>query len=45
MIHKFKPEAITIAEEMSGMPGLAADTEKRDSDSISGSLWGFLISG
>ena len=29
MIHKFKPEAITIAEEMSGMPGLAADTEKK----------------
>jgi 1,4-alpha-glucan branching enzyme len=28
MIHKFKPSAITIAEEMSGMPGLAADTEK-----------------
>jgi 1,4-alpha-glucan branching enzyme len=26
MIHYFKPEAITIAEEMSGMPGLAADT-------------------
>lgn len=28
MIHKFKPESITIAEEMSGMPGLASDTEK-----------------
>ncbi len=28
MIHEFKPEAITIAEEMSGMPGIAADTEK-----------------
>ena len=28
MIHGFKPEAITIAEEMSGMPGLAADTSK-----------------
>jgi 1,4-alpha-glucan branching enzyme len=28
MIHMFKPEAITIAEEMSGMPGLAADTAK-----------------
>jgi 1,4-alpha-glucan branching enzyme len=28
LIHKFKPEAITIAEEMSGMPGLASDTEK-----------------
>jgi len=29
MIHIYKPEAITIAEEMSGMPGLAADTEKK----------------
>src|SRR5664279_338395 len=28
MIHEFKPEAITLAEEMSGMPGLASDTEK-----------------
>jgi 1,4-alpha-glucan branching enzyme len=28
LIHKFKPEALTIAEEMSGMPGLAASTEK-----------------
>jgi 1,4-alpha-glucan branching enzyme len=28
MIHEFKPGAITIAEEMSGMPGLASDTEK-----------------
>lgn len=28
LIHEFKPEAITIAEEMSGMPGLAAETEK-----------------
>lgn len=28
LIHKFKPSAITIAEEMSGMPGIAADTEK-----------------
>ena len=28
LIHKFKPEAITIAEEMSGMPGLASDTDK-----------------
>jgi 1,4-alpha-glucan branching enzyme len=28
MIHKFKPGAITIAEEMSGMPGLASDTDK-----------------
>jgi len=26
MIHEFRPEAITIAEEMSGMPGLAAET-------------------
>jgi 1,4-alpha-glucan branching enzyme len=29
MIHEFKPEALTIAEEMSGMPGLAAETSKR----------------
>jgi len=28
MIHKFNPAALTIAEEMSGMPGLASDTEK-----------------
>jgi 1,4-alpha-glucan branching enzyme len=27
LIHEFKPQAITIAEEMSGMPGLASDTE------------------
>ncbi|MGD0582823.1 MAG: alpha amylase C-terminal domain-containing protein [Bacteroidales bacterium] len=26
LIHSFKPDAITIAEEMSGMPGLAAPT-------------------
>jgi 1,4-alpha-glucan branching enzyme len=26
LIHSYKPEAITIAEEMSGMPGLAAPT-------------------
>lgn len=26
LIHKIKPNALTIAEEMSGMPGLAADT-------------------
>ncbi len=29
MIHSFRPEAITIAEEMSGMPGLAASTGKK----------------
>jgi 1,4-alpha-glucan branching enzyme len=29
MIHDYKPEAITIAEEMSGMPGLASDIEKK----------------
>ncbi|MCX6253232.1 MAG: alpha amylase C-terminal domain-containing protein [Bacteroidia bacterium] len=28
LIHKYKPGALTIAEEMSGMPGIAADTEK-----------------
>jgi 1,4-alpha-glucan branching enzyme len=28
MIHKFNPGAVTIAEEMSGMPGLASPTEK-----------------
>jgi len=28
LIHIFKPGALTIAEEMSGMPGLAADTAK-----------------
>jgi 1,4-alpha-glucan branching enzyme len=29
MIHSFKPGAITIAEEMSGMPGIAAATEEK----------------
>lgn len=29
LIHKFKPEAITIAEEMSGMPGIAASIERK----------------
>ncbi len=29
MIHSYKPSAITIAEEMSGMPGLAAGTGKK----------------
>jgi 1,4-alpha-glucan branching enzyme len=29
LIHNYNPEAITIAEEMSGMPGLASDTEKK----------------
>lgn len=29
LIHLYNPEAITIAEEMSGMPGLASATEKK----------------
>jgi 1,4-alpha-glucan branching enzyme len=29
LIHSYKPEAITIAEEMSGMPGIAVTTEKK----------------
>jgi 1,4-alpha-glucan branching enzyme len=29
MMHEFKPHTITIAEEMSGMPGLAAPTSKK----------------
>ena len=29
VIHEFKPEALTIAEEMSGMPGLASGTERK----------------
>jgi 1,4-alpha-glucan branching enzyme len=29
MIHEFKAGALTIAEEMSGMPGLAAETTKK----------------
>jgi len=29
MIHEFKPGSITVAEEMSGMPGLAAGTGKK----------------
>jgi 1,4-alpha-glucan branching enzyme len=28
MIHEYKPAALSIAEEMSGMPGLAAETAK-----------------
>jgi 1,4-alpha-glucan branching enzyme len=29
LIHNFKPGALTIAEEMSGMPGIAAEIEKK----------------
>jgi 1,4-alpha-glucan branching enzyme len=29
MIHEFKPGALTIAEEMSGMPGIAAETDRK----------------
>jgi len=29
MIHEFKPGALTVAEEMSGMPGLAAATSRK----------------
>ncbi len=29
MIHEYRPHTITIAEEMSGMPGLAAPTSKK----------------
>jgi 1,4-alpha-glucan branching enzyme len=29
MIHQYKPSALTIAEEMSGMPGLAASTANK----------------
>jgi 1,4-alpha-glucan branching enzyme len=29
MIHEFKPGALTISEEMSGMPGIASDTSKK----------------
>lgn len=29
VIHEFRPDAMTIAEEMSGMPGLAADTKRK----------------
>ncbi len=29
LIHNFKPGALTIAEEMSGMPGIASDTDKK----------------
>ena len=29
LIHSFKPGALTVAEEMSGMPGLAADISKK----------------
>jgi len=29
LIHMYKPGALSIAEEMSGMPGIAADTEKK----------------
>ena len=29
LIHQFKPEAITVAEEMSGMPGLAAENDRK----------------
>jgi 1,4-alpha-glucan branching enzyme len=29
LIHQYKPSAITVAEEMSGMPGLAAETGRK----------------
>ena len=29
LIHEFKPDAFTIAEEMSGMPGIAASTKSK----------------
>ncbi len=29
MIHQFKPSAITVAEEMSGMPGIAAENDRK----------------
>ena len=29
LIHNFKPGALTIAEEMSGMPGIASETDKK----------------
>ncbi|HLN20435.1 MAG TPA: alpha-amylase family glycosyl hydrolase [Bacteroidales bacterium] len=29
MIHEYRPEALTIAEEMSGMPGIAAGTAEK----------------
>ncbi|TFG43770.1 MAG: 1,4-alpha-glucan-branching enzyme [Bacteroidia bacterium] len=29
MIHEFKPGALTVAEEMSGMPGIAAETARK----------------
>jgi len=29
LIHNYKPGALTIAEEMSGMPGIAAETSKK----------------
>ena len=29
MIHSFRPDAVTVAEEMSGMPGMAAPTGKK----------------
>ena len=29
LIHEFKPGALTIAEEMSGMPGIASDTSRK----------------
>jgi 1,4-alpha-glucan branching enzyme len=45
LIHDLRPEAVTIAEDISGMPGLAASREEGALDSIIGWPWGFLISG
>ena len=28
-IHQFRPEALTVAEEMSGMPGIAAPADRK----------------
>ena len=41
----FNPGTITIAEEMSGMPGISSPTERKDMDLITGFQWEYPISG
>ena len=45
LIHQVKVNAITIAEDVSGMPGIAAKIEDGGMDSITAWPWIFLITG
>lgn len=45
LIHHINPEALTIAEDVSGYPGMAAPLSRGAWGLISGSPWGYRISG